>query len=302
MKKTLSILLSICLIAAFCVPAFAAPSFDIDSILNNDVVSKIKEIADNALDSVKGIAGDNETTTAKSGETTTEKSKSQQILDQIKDAGVKTDKQALEAVDKLYNDGVIDEKLYKEVKTLIENGAMTTTNAAGQTEKTDNQIIDELTKIFQDDSLDTTAKIKKAVDVLKGLPTDTITKILDELHKNGIINDDMYSKISDALNNLSLDKVTGLISGIGGGDGGDSPLSGIKDLVSGLLGKIGLGGGDDTKSTTKKASTGSSNSKGSSSTNPSGGGSSVVGIASATLVVSALAVAVTMKKKKNDEE
>ncbi|MBE6827975.1 MAG: LPXTG cell wall anchor domain-containing protein [Ruminococcaceae bacterium] len=251
MKKALTVLISICLVFALCVSSFA-----IDLGPTSDTVSKVTS-------AVSGI-------TDSSSEEDVKKA-ADSVLDILKKAGVKTKEDAADAAEQLYNDVVIEKNVYDALKKAID-----TDESFGEATKAESDIINEITSIINDDSIGTTDKVTKIASKLAGLPAEEIQKILDTLHDNGTLDDDMYSKISDAINNISIDKISDIIPGggagggivdlLGGIGGGDSPISGILSTVMGLLG---LGGGDEGGE--KKSNSGSSSGSGSSS---SGGSSS----------------------------
>ena len=177
----------------------------------------------------------------------------------------------------------------------------------------ENDIINDIRNILVDDSLSTTDKVSQVAGKLVGLPIDQVKNILDTLHAQGTIDDNMYSQISDALNNLSIDNISNLIPG--GGEGGEG--GGIGDLLSGLtggsgggildtiLGLFGLGGGGDEGG----SSNGGSSNSGSSSSNTGSstsfqGGTAKTGdyaVASVAAVAALAGVAFVLTRKKNED-
>lgn len=251
MKKTLSVLLAVCLVFAMCIPAFAK---SVDAGKKSAVSARAREV----------IAELNaEPTTDEEGNevekisTTEEAAKA--IFDAIKKAGASNAAEANDAADQLYNNGDIENEVYKAIKAeAAKDGAF------DDAEPSDSDIIAKITAIFNDDSLSITDKISKAVQELVGLPIEQVENILNTLHNNGTIDDNTYNQISDALNNASISNLPSL-------DGlniDGSSLGGIGDLLSGLLGMLGLGGGDSGDS----SGSGSGSDSGSGSSN-SGSGS-----------------------------
>lgn len=290
MKKTLSVLLSICLMLAVCIPAFAA----VDLSSTGETVSKV-------TDAVAAINDDSDETAVNEA--------AEKVLDILKKAGAKTKEEAIDAADQLYNDTVIDKKVYNALTDLIRQDS-----SFEEATQAENDIINDIKNILADDSLSTTDKVSQVAGKLVGLPMDEVKKILDDLHAQGTIDDDMYSKISDALNNLSIDGISNLIPG--GGEGGGAG-GGIGDLLGGLtggggggildtiLGLFGLGGGGDEGG----SSNGGSSNSGSSSSNTGSstsfqGGTAKTGdyaVASVAAVAALAGVAFVLTRKKNED-
>lgn len=157
------------------------------------------------------------------------------IIDFIILDGAKSDDEILDAADNLYNDTYIDQDVYNEIYRIIENGLREEDVTDGPSENED--IIAEITDIINDDSLDIGAKVSKIVEILRALPGEQIQSVLDDLLAADVIDDATYTAISDALNGSSS-----ILGGIDTGDG--SPISGIGDFLSGILGMLGIGGGD----------------------------------------------------------
>ena len=163
MKKTLSVLLAVCLVFAMCIPAFAK---SVDAGKKSAVSARAREV----------IAELNaEPTTDEEGNevekisTTQEAAKA--IFDAIKKAGASNAAEANDAADQLYNNGDIENEVYKAIKAeAAKDGAF------DDAEPSDSDIIAKITAIFNDDSLSITDKIFHA-DRLEMLYADE-TKLL----------------------------------------------------------------------------------------------------------------------------
>ena len=286
MKKILAIMIALCLVSASCVSAFAAngksdfgiPSFD-DVVVDDTDDAEEYTLFDEAME----------------------------IIDLIRDVdGAVTDEEILDIADHYYNDTYIEKDVYDEIYRIVENGLHNSNEPSTDAADNIDDIINKITDIINDDSLSIGDKVSKIVDILKVLPEETIERVLNELKAAGVINDDIYSMISDALN--------GNGSILPGGDT-DSPLSGIQGLLSGILGMLGLGGDSDNGSDTPNntpdnSNSGSDSSSDSSSDNVSADAGNFEGsnaktgdyaIASVAGIALAAGVALVLTKiKKND--
>lgn len=212
MKKMLTILVAVCLVATSCVSAFAA---------NDDWSADIPSFADD----IKTAAPDEEPTLF---------DEAVAVIESIQFAGAKTDSEILQMADELYNDTTIDKDVYDEIYRIVENGLYDTGNGSNAPESA----FDAIKDIFEDDSLSTLEKISKAAAILTKLPAEEAQTILGKLKDAEIIDEETYNKISDAIN--------GDNSILGGNDNETgSPISGIKDFISGILGALGIGGSGD---------------------------------------------------------
>lgn len=286
MKKTLSVLLSICLMLAVCVPAFA----EVDLSSTGETVQKV-------TDTVKSLTDESDESAINEA--------AEKVLDILKKAGAKTREEAQGASDQLYNDTVIDKNVYKALNDLIAQDS-----SFEEATNSTNSIIDEVRAILEDDSLSTTDKVSKVASKLAGLPMDEVKKILDDLHAQGTIDDDMYSKISDAINNLSIDNISNLIPGGESGGGIGDLLGGLTGgggggILDTILGLFGMGGGGDEGGSSNggSSSSGSSSSNTGSSTSFQGKTAKTGDYAAASIAaVAALAgVAFVLTRKKIDK-
>ena len=301
MKKTLSVLLAVCLVFAMCIPAFAK---SVDAGKKSAVSARAREV----------IAELNaEPTTDEEGNevekisTTEEAAKA--IFDAIKKAGASNAAEANDAADQLYNNGDFaynnDKEFESEIYKLVKAEAAKD-GAFDDAEPSDSDIIAKITAIFNDDSLSITDKISKAVQELVGLPIEQVENILNTLHNNGTIDDNTYNQISDALNNASISNLPSL-------DGlniDGSSLGGIGDLLSGLLGMLGLGGGDSGDGSGSGSSSGSGSGSSSSGSGSKGSSSSFEGktaktgdyaVASIAGVAALAGVAFVLTRKKTED-
>lgn len=202
MKKVLTVLVSVCLIAASCLSAFAAPSSDEYTVY------------DEAMD----------------------------VISSIDYMGAATDEEILEAADELYNDAHIDEDVYAEIYRIVESGLLhADEETSSSVSSEEEELFNEISAILNDDSLEITEKVAKVAELLKDLPAEQVETVLNELNAAGIIDDEMYSMISDAINGNNS-----ILGGIDTEDG--TPISGISDFISNILGMLGIGGGSDTPS------------------------------------------------------
>lgn len=243
MKKVLSIFTAICLILVLCLPCFAAAAeiSDSDPVLNDvtDIVNKIGTVDEDEKEFTQDDA-------------------LAEIIERIKELGVENTAEALDAADQLYNFGAIDAPIYSALKDAIKAD----TSLDKDAEK--NSIIDQIKDIMENDSLGVPEKAAEIGKLLVGLPAEQVQDILDTLLDSGIIDNDMYNRISDIINNSSIENITNIFNG-----GGNAGLGGITDLLSSILGMLGIGGGSDDS-----GNGGNSGNNGSSNKTPSNNGSS----------------------------
>ena len=273
MKKFLAVLIAVCLISVNCFAAFAADASDYG-------IPSFES---------KAAAGDDSTT----GEEPTVYEEAMGWIENIRNEGAVTDEEILEAADNYYNDTTISEEVYAEIYRIVENGLHRTDEPT--TDASTEDIIAEITAIINDDTLAIGDKVTKIVDLLRARPAEEVENILNELNASGIIDDNTYAMISDAIN------------GGGSEDNGDSPVSGIQDFISGILDMLGIGGGgDDTDPA--NPSGGSTNNNSSSTSSDSGNfegdnaktGDYAIASVAGIAVVAGLALVLT-KIKKNDK-
>ncbi len=217
MKKFLSVLLSVCLVFTLCISSFAA---------NIRVPSSVTDKIQTAVDSLNPSSTKEEVTAV-----------AQEIIAAIQETGASTKTEIIQVADQLYVDGVITEDLYNEIYLIVQSDSFNP--ADNQT----SNIMDQITAIIEDSSKTTEEKIAAIAPILLSLPASQAQSILDKLYEQGVLDDNMYNKISDVLNSeITLPSIGGGDTpSIGGGDGG-SAIQGIIDTVMGLLG---LGGGDN---------------------------------------------------------
>ncbi len=230
MKKFLSVLLSVCLVFTLCISSFAA---------NIRVPSSVTDKIQTAVDSLNPSSTKEEVTAV-----------AQEIIAAIQETGASTKTEIIQVADQLYVDGVITEDLYNEIYLIVQSDSFNP--ADNQT----SNIMDQITAIIEDSSKTTEEKIAAIAPILLSLPASQAQSILDKLYEQGILDDNMYNKISDVLNSeITLPSIGGDTPSIGGGDGGNA-IQGIIDTVMGLLGLGGgdNGGDDDTTSTTSSNS------------------------------------------------
>lgn len=275
MKKILTVLVAVCLVATSCVSAFAADS---------DWAKKIPSFK-NAEEST--VVEDSATDVA---EEPTLFDEAVSVIQSIQFAGAKTDDEILEAADELYNNTTIDKDVYDEIYRIIENGLYDTGNGSNASE----DVLAEVESIFADDSLSIVEKITKVADILKKIPAEEAETILNQLKDSGVIDEDTYNKISDAIN--------GNNSILGGNDTENgSPISGITDFISGLLGSLGIGGsGDGDADAPDKGNSSSSNSNSSDFEGGNATGDRLPFAVAGVAVVAGLALVLTKVKKNKD--
>ncbi len=247
MKKIISVLTAICLVMAFCLPTFA----EAVQLSSSDPV----------LDEVAAIVAKIDTTDEEDKKFTSEDAVAE-ILEKIKELGVENTEEAIDAADQLYNYGAIDTPEYVALKEAIKNEPELDKEAAK------NSIIDQVREIMDDESLDVAGKAAAIGKLLIGLPAEQIQDILDTLLDSGVIDNDMYNRVSDIINNANIDDIGNIFN-----NGGDA-LSGLTGLISNLLGMLGLGGGDDNGGSDNGGSSNNNNSSNSGPSNSSNNSSS----------------------------
>ena len=176
--------------------------------------------------------------------------------------------------------------------TLLEKGIIDKTEAAEEDKA--QAILDQMKAIMNDSSLSATEKITKMYELIKDLPAEEVQKILDAAKEKGIIDEETYNKLSDLFNGngkVEIPEISG---------------DGIKDLVSKVLGKLGIGGGN--------GGNGDDNSNGGSGSGSSGSGSNKTDfeggnaktgdytIASVAGIAAIAGAALVLTKKRNDDK
>ena len=147
--------------------------------------------------------------------------------------------------------------------------------------------------IMNDSSLSATEKITKMYDLIKDLPAEEVQKILDTAKDKGIIDEETYNKLSDLFNGngkVEIPEISG---------------DGIKDLVSKVLGKLGIGGGNGGNDDNSNGGSGSGSSGSGSNKTDFEGGNAKTGdytIASVAGIAAIAGVALVLTKKKNDDK
>lgn len=262
MKKLLSVIIAVCLVLTMSIASFAA-SVDVSKI-NADVTTIVTNLGENPTDAAVTAAA-------------------KEIITKMQAQGAVSDTEILDAADTLYRSNAIPQEVYDAIYVVVANHEYSTTKVD------QSSAIDVIKDIIGDDNKSTEEKATAIAELLSGFSSTQIETILDKLYEDGIIDDDMYNKISDAINSI---------------EGGSSDVTlpsvstdGIKDFFTGILDKLGLGGGSGdgdsagtTQSTTK--GNGSSFEGGTAKT----GDYAVVSVAGVALVAG-LALVITKKKK-----
>lgn len=277
MKKILAILICVCLLCVSSFSCFAA--IDLAQAKAEAEVSEVEgetSVFDKAMD----------------------------VISVIQFEGAVTNEEILEGADNLYNDTFIDKDVYDEIYRIVESGMLDADPEIDPGENED--IFNEITEILNDDTLSLTEKISKIANILKGLPAEEIESILNDLNAAGILDDETYTAISNAIN--------GDNSILGGNDTEDgSPISGIKDLLSGILGMLGIGGGSDDNNNnnsgnnaSKPDATSTDSTKNPDSSKFEGEGTktgdyALVSVAGVALAAGAALILTKVKKNENDD-
>lgn len=240
MKKILCVFTAICLMLAVNLSCFAKAV----ELKNSDpVLSEVEDI----IAKIGTVGEDDKEFTSDDAVA--------EILEKVKGLGVENTEEAIDAVDQLYNFGAIDHPEYDKLKEAIKNDTSLDKDAAKR------DIIEQVKAIMEDDSLDVAGKAAEIGKLLVGLPAEEIQDVLDTLLDKGIIDNDMYNKVSDVINNANIDDIGNIFN-----NGGDA-LSGLTGLISNLLGMLGLGGGSDDGNNGGSSNNSSNKSNNSSSSN-----------------------------------
>lgn len=269
MKKFATVLLSICLVFSMCVASFAAvPDLTYTSKATIAIREVVRDLGANPSDADREVAAN-------------------KIIAILKENGAETKGDLRTSADTLLNKGIIDKPLYTAINTIIDK-------AEAAEEDKAQAILDEMKKIMNDSSLSATEKITKMYELIKDLPAEEVQKILDAAKEKGIIDEETYNKLSDLFNGKGKIEIPDI-----SGDG-------IKDLVTKILGKLGIGGGNGDNGGDKNNGGSGSGSSGSGSNKTDfEGGNAKTGdytIASVAGIAAIAGAALVLTKKKNDDK
>lgn len=266
MKKFATVLLSICLVFSMCVASFAAvPDLTYTSKATIAIREVVRDLGANPSDADREVAA-------------------KAIITILEENGAETKGDLRTSADTLLSKGIIDKPLYTAINTIIDK-----TEAAEQDKA--QAILDQMKAIMEDSSLSATEKITKMYELIKDLPAEEVQKILDAAKEKGIIDEETYNKLSDLFNGNGKIEIPDI-----SGDG-------IKDLVTKILGKLGIGGGNGGDSNNGGSGSGSSGS-GSNKTDFEGGNAKTgdYTIASVAGIAAIAGAALVLTKKKNDDK
>lgn len=269
MKKFATVLLSICLVFSMCVASFAAvPDLTYTSKATIAIREVVRDLGANPSDADREAAA-------------------KAIITILEENGAETKGDLRTSADTLLSKGIIDKPLYTAINTIIDK-----TEAAEEDKA--QAILDEMKKIMNDSSLSATEKITKMYELIKDLPAEEVQKILDAAKEKGIIDEETYNKLSDLFNGNGKIEIPDI-----SGDG-------IKDLVTKILGKLGIGGGNGDNGGDKNNGGSGSGSSGSGSNKTDfEGGNAKTGdytIASVAGIAAIAGAALVLTKKKNDDK
>ena len=269
MKKFATVLLSICLVFSMCVASFAAvPDLTYTSKATIAIREVVRDLGANPSDADREAAA-------------------KAIITILEENGAETKGDLRTSADTLLSKGIIDKPLYTAINTIIDK------SEAAEEDKAQ-AILDEMKKIMNDSSLSATEKITKMYELIKDLPAEEVQKILDAAKEKGIIDEETYNKLSDLFNGNGKIEIPDI-----SGDG-------IKDLVTKILGKLGIGGGNGDNGGDKNNGGSGSGSSGSGSNKTDfEGGNAKTGdytIASVAGIAAIAGAALVLTKKKNDDK
>ncbi len=269
MKKFATVLLSICLVFSMCVASFAAvPDLTYTSKATIAIREVVRDLGANPSDADREVAA-------------------KAIITILEENGAETKGDLRTSADTLLEKGIIDKPLYTAINTIIDK-----TEAAEEDKA--QAILDEMKKIMNDSSLSATEKITKMYELIKDLPAEEVQKILDAAKEKGIIDEETYNKLSDLFNGNGKIEIPDI-----SGDG-------IKDLVSKVLGKLGIGGDKNNGGNGGDKNNGGSGSSGSGSNKTDfEGGNAKTGdytIASVAGIAAIAGAALVLTKEKNDDK
>lgn len=281
MKKILAVLLSVCLILVMSVSCFAASTTSAKDAIVKVIMatdSSITEEEANIYATVMLVLVDD-------GSLSDQKISKEELLNAVEVAynnGDITLAQRKAVIAKV-NNGDFD-KLFE--MTIPTNGLPSGGSTGDIGSITDVQaLIDQVKSIVNDDTKTAEEKATAIAGLVTSSNSDSVISVIDSLHNSGVIDDDLYNKISDAINSSSESTTAS----------GSSVTSGLSDFISGILSTLGIGGGSssDTTTTTKKSSSNSSSFEGGSAKT---GDYAVVSVAGVALAAG-IALVLTKKKK-----
>ena len=268
MKKFATVLLSICLVFSMCVASFAAvPDLTYTSKATIAIREVVRDLGANPSDADREVAA-------------------KAIITILEENGAETKGDLRTSADTLLSKGIIDKPLHTAINTIIDK-----TEAAEEDKA--QAILDQMKAIMNDSSLSATEKITKMYELIKDLPAEEVQKILDAAKEKGIIDEETYNKLSDLFNGNGKAEIPEI-----SGDG-------IKDLVSKVLGKLGIGGGNGGNDDNINGGLGSGSSGSGSNKTDFEGGNAKTGdytIASVAGIAAIAGAALVLTKKKNDDK
>lgn len=268
MKKFATVLLSICLVFSMCVASFAAvPDLTYTSKATIAIREVVRDLGANPSDADREAAA-------------------KAIITILEENGAETKGDLRTSADTLLSKGIIDKPLYTAINTIIDK-----TEAAEQDKA--QAILDQMKAIMEDSSLSATEKITKMYELIKDLPAEEVQKILDAAKEKGIIDEETYNKLSDLFNGNGKIEIPDI-----SGDG-------IKDLVTKILDKLGIGGGNGGNGGDNSNGSGSGSSGSGSNKTDFEGGKAKTGdytIASVAGIAAIAGAALVLTKKKNDDK
>lgn len=268
MKKFATVLLSICLVFSMCVASFAAvPDLTYTSKATTAIREVVRDLGANPSDADREAAA-------------------KAIITILEENGAETKGDLRTSADTLLSKGIIDKPLYTAINTIIDK-----TEAAEQDKA--QAILDQMKAIMEDSSLSATEKITKMYELIKDLPAEEVQKILDAAKEKGIIDEETYNKLSDLFNGNGKIEIPDI-----SGDG-------IKDLVTKILDKLGIGGGNGGNGGGNSNGSGSGSSGSGSNKTDFEGGKAKTGdytIASVAGIAAIAGAALVLTKKKNDDK
>lgn len=268
MKKFATVLLSICLVFSMCVASFAAvPDLTYTSKATTAIREVVRDLGANPSDADREAAA-------------------KAIITILEENGAETKGDLRTSADTLLSKGIIDKPLHTAINTIIDK-----TEAAEQDKA--QAILDQMKAIMEDSSLSATEKITKMYELIKDLPAEEVQKILDAAKEKGIIDEETYNKLSDLFNGNGKIEIPDI-----SGDG-------IKDLVTKILDKLGIGGGNGGNGGDNSNGSGSGSSSSGSNKTDFEGGKAKTGdytIASVAGIAAIAGAALVLTKKKNDDK
>ncbi len=268
MKKFATVLLSICLVFSMCVASFAAvPDLTYTSKATTAIREVVRDLGANPSDADREAAA-------------------KAIITILEENGAETKGDLRTSADTLLSKGIIDKPLHTAINTIIDK-----TEAAEQDKA--QAILDQMKAIMEDSSLSATEKITKMYELIKDLPAEEVQKILDAAKEKGIIDEETYNKLSDLFNGNGKIEIPDI-----SGDG-------IKDLVTKILDKLGIGGGNGGNGGDNSNGSGSGSSGSGSNKTDFEGGKAKTGdytIASVAGIAAIAGAALVLTKKKNDDK